>query len=177
KWMNEDLNHIKNIIDSIKSKVNVKELVVAGGSYGGYMSAALISKFNIFKGAICERGVYNLLSFISTTDFPLFWLPYFKVNTIFDLLEFSPIKYYQNIDTNVLIIHSEGDYRCPISQAEELYTLLKINNKNNKIIKFLRFPIDTNHDMSRNSNIYYKSIRLLNILDFLNKIYTNVNVK
>lgn len=170
KWMDEDLKHIKNIIDSIREKFNLKDLVVAGGSYGGYMSAALISKFNIFRGAICERGVYNLLSFISTTDFPLFWLPYFKVNTIFDLLDFSPIKYYQNIDTNVLIIHSEGDFRCPISQAEEFYTLLKINNKNNKIIKFLRFPRDTNHDMSRTSNIYYKSIRMLNILDFLNKI-------
>ncbi|MCX7871149.1 MAG: prolyl oligopeptidase family serine peptidase [bacterium] len=173
KWMNEDLNHIKNIIDSIKLKFNIKDLVVAGGSYGGYMSAALISKFNIFKGAVCERGVYNLLSFISTTDFPLFWLPYFKKNNIFELLDISPIKYYENIDTNVLIIHSEGDFRCPISQAEELYTLLKINNKNNKIVRFIRFPIDTNHDMSRTSNIYYKSLRISYILQFLNEIFND----
>ena len=173
KLMNEDLNHIKNIIDSIKLKFNIKDLVVAGGSYGGYMSAALISKFNIFKGAVCERGVYNLLSFISTTDFPLFWLPYFKKNNIFELLDISPIKYYENIDTNVLIIHSEGDFRCPISQAEELYTLLKINNKNNKIVRFIRFPIDTNHDMSRTSNIYYKSLRISYILQFLNEIFND----
>jgi len=173
KWMNEDLNHIKDIIDSIKFRFEVNDLVVAGGSYGGYMSAALISKFNIFKGAVCERGVYDLLSFISTTDFPIFWLPYFKVDNIFQLLDISPIKYYQNIDTNVLIIHSEGDFRCPISQAEEFFTLLKMNNKNDKLIQFLRFPSDTNHDMSRTSNIYYKSLRISYILDFLSKVFLN----
>lgn len=171
KWMDEDLNHIKNIIDSIRIRFEIKDLVVAGGSYGGYMSAALISKFNIFKGAICERGVYDLLSFISTTDFPIFWLPYFKVDNIFQLLDISPIKYYQNVDTNVLIIHSEGDFRCPVSQAEEFYTLLKMNNKNNKLIQFLRFPADTNHDMSRSSNIYYKSLRIYHILSFLSKVF------
>jgi len=115
--------------------------------------------------------VYDLLSFISTTDFPIFWLPYFKVDNIFQLLDISPIKYYQNVDTNVLIIHSEGDFRCPVSQAEEFYTLLKMNNKNNKLIKFLRFPADTNHDMSRSSNIYYKSLRIYHILSFLSKVF------
>ena len=44
-----------------------------------------------------------------------------------------------------MIIHSEEDLRCPIEQAEQLYTMLKALKRP---VEFLRFPEEC-HDLSR----------------------------
>lgn len=61
------------------------------------------------------------------------------------LWEHSPLKYAKNIETPLLILHSELDFRCPIEQAEQLYITLKSMGKETS---FVRFP-DNNHNLSR----------------------------
>ena len=57
----------------------------------------------------------------------------------------SPLKYAANIDTPLLILHSENDYRCPIEQAQQLYITLKAMGKETS---FVRFP-EASHNLSR----------------------------
>ena len=37
----------------------------------------------------------------------------------------SPISYMSNVETPVLLLHHEGDLRCPIGQSEEIFHALK----------------------------------------------------
>jgi dipeptidyl aminopeptidase/acylaminoacyl peptidase len=60
----------------------------------------------------------------------------------------SPLKYVKNIETPLLILHGERDFRCPIEQAEQLYVALK---RQKKTTKFVRFP-EANHELSRSGN-------------------------
>ena len=49
------------------------------------------------------------------------------------------------VETPLLILHSEQDYRCPIEQAEQFYMTLKSMGKTTKFVRFPR----ANHDLSR----------------------------
>ncbi|MFM8594697.1 MAG: alpha/beta hydrolase family protein, partial [Chloroflexota bacterium] len=61
------------------------------------------------------------------------------------LLRQSPIQYVDKIRTPLLIIHNEGDLRCPIEQAEQLFTALK---RLGRTTQFVRIP-EEDHNLSR----------------------------
>lgn len=124
-------------------------LGVAGGSYGGYLTAWIVGHTNRFAAAVAERGVYNLQSMAGTCDFVWIDRGYFDANTWDDpaaYLRNSPLSYAGNIDTPLLLIHSEGDLRCPIEQAEQMYAALK---RQQKPVVFVRYGPEANHDLSR----------------------------
>ena len=62
----------------------------------------------------------------------------------------------ENVETLLLILHSEKDYRCPIEQAEQLFIALKRLGKNTK---FIRFP-EENHELSRSGKPELRITRL-----------------
>ena len=57
----------------------------------------------------------------------------------------SPITYFKNVRTPVLIIHSENDLRCSIEQAEQMFVMLKVLKRK---VEMLRFPGEP-HGLSR----------------------------
>ena len=57
----------------------------------------------------------------------------------------SPVTYVGDIHTPLLILHSEDDLRCPISQAEELFVALRMLGRD---VEFVRFPGES-HELSR----------------------------
>ena len=57
--------------------------------------------------------------------------------TLDELLERSPITYAQAVETPVLLMHGEDDYRCPIEQSEQYFVALKRLGKD---VEFVRFP-------------------------------------
>jgi dipeptidyl aminopeptidase/acylaminoacyl peptidase len=62
-----------------------------------------------------------------------------------EFLRQSPITYADAITTPLLILHSEQDLRCPISQAEELFVALRLRGRE---VEFVRFP-GASHELSR----------------------------
>ncbi len=58
----------------------------------------------------------------------------------------SPLKYMGNAKTPTLIIHSEGDLRCNIEQAEQVHAVLWLKRVPTR---FVRYPRSTSHGMSR----------------------------
>ena len=125
-------------------------LGVAGGSYGGYLTAWIIGHTDRFRAAVPERGVYDLVSMAGTCDFPWRDHDYFRADTHANPEEYrrnSPLTVAGNVATPTLVIHSEGDLRCPIGQAEQYFRALCWQSKAE--VKFLRYGPEANHDLSR----------------------------
>src|SRR5699024_6540534 len=72
------------------------------------------------------------------------------------LWEFSPLKYAENVETPLLILHGERDFRCPIEQGEQLFITLKHLKKE---VEFIRFP-GANHELSRSGHPDLREARL-----------------
>ena len=147
--------------------VDPNRLAIAGGSYGGFMVAWTVSKTNRYCCAIAERGVYNRHSAAGTSDFSPLPDGYWPGNA-WDrperLWEQSPLRYAANIKTPLLLIQGEGDWRCPIEQAEQLFTALK---RLDREVTFVRFPVEANHSLSRNGPPDLRLYRLDIMLSWL----------
>ena len=137
-----------------------------GGSYGGYMATWLAGTTGTkFKGICSERAVNNLFTEEYTSDISTI----FKVehgpahiDAADEYMRMSPIRFVREIETPVLIVHSEEDYRCPISQAEELFVAMRLLGKD---VTFYRFPGES-HELSRSGSPVHRVQRAEIILDF-----------
>ncbi|HEX5166215.1 MAG TPA: S9 family peptidase, partial [Thermomicrobiales bacterium] len=140
--------------------VDMTRLGVTGGSYGGYMTNWIIGQTNQFKAAVTMRSTCNRISQYGTSDFNMMYGDWEFKGTPYDSPEFylerSPLTYVKNVTTPVLILHSENDLRCPISQGEELFVALK---KLGKEVEFVRFP-DESHGLSRAGQPVHRIERL-----------------
>ena len=135
-----------------------------GGSYGGYLAGWIVGHTDRFVAAVPERGLYNRYSKDGTSDI---WsgYTYLRVHQWENpelYWRYSPIAYVQNIRTPLLILHSEEDLRCPIEQAEQLFTALKQMRRE---VRFVRFPGE-NHELSRSGKPSHRVQRFGYILDW-----------
>jgi dipeptidyl aminopeptidase/acylaminoacyl peptidase len=67
--------------------------------------------------------------------------------------------------TPLLILHSEDDLRCPISQAEELFVALRLLGRDPVMY---RFPGE-NHELSRSGSPRHRITRAELILDWFRR--------
>jgi dipeptidyl aminopeptidase/acylaminoacyl peptidase len=146
--------------------VDPQRLGVLGGSYGGFMTNWVIAHTDRFKAAVTQRTVSNMFSSFGTDD--IFYasaertvgaLPWEDPDIYWEL---SPISYVDRIHTPLLIEHQEDDYRCPMEQAEQLFTALK---RLGRTVEFVRYP-DESHGMSRTGQPRHRIERLRSITDW-----------
>ena len=170
-WGGRDYRAIMACVDLVSQYdyVDTERLGVTGGSYGGYMTNWIIGHDNRFKAAVTQRSTCNRYSMFGTSDvgfrngdFELNGNPWDNPE---HYLEHSPITYVKNIETPLLLIHSEQDLRCPIEQAEQFYTALKWLRKE---AVFVRFP-NENHELSRSGQPRHRVERLQWIVNWMKK--------
>ena len=159
-----------DVLTSFKKMVKImgvanKNYGIMGGSYGGFMTSWIIShKPNMFKSAIVERALLNWETMVGTSDigigFPEMYLLDDMSKNINLYREKSPITFASNIKTPTLIIHSEEDYRCPVEQAEQLFSNLK---KRGVKSAMLRFPGES-HELSRSGKPKHRKQRFEHII-------------
>ncbi len=159
-----------DVLTSFKKMIKImgvtnKNYGIMGGSYGGFMTSWIIShKPNMFKSAIVERALLNWETMVGTSDigigFPEMYLLDDMSKNINLYREKSPITFASNIKTPTLIIHSEEDYRCPVEQAEQLFSNLK---KRNVKSAMLRFPGES-HELSRSGKPKHRKQRFEHII-------------
>lgn len=122
------------------SMLDVSRLGVAGGSYGGVMTNWIVAHSNRFKAAVTQRCISNWLSMYGTSDIGISYVEGViggnPAESAAYLWSRSPLAHAHNIETPLLIMHGEQDYRTPIAQAEELYTTLKRYGKTTKLIRY-----------------------------------------
>lgn len=140
--------------------IDADRVGVTGGSYGGFMTNWMVGHTNRFKAAVTQRSISNWISFYGVSDIGYFFTEWeMKTDLLGDpdtLWKHSPLRYVKNVETPLLILHSEKDYRCPIEQGEQLYVALKHQGKTSKLV---RFP-ESNHNLSRNGDPNLRIARL-----------------
>jgi dipeptidyl aminopeptidase/acylaminoacyl peptidase len=130
--------------------VDPERLGVTGGSYGGYLTTWIVGHTDRFRAAVTCRSVSDLTSQMLSGDIsgPQFGKFEYGKNPWEEpqiYFEHSPITYATNIRTPLLIQHSERDLRCPITQAEELFTILRSLRRP---VRLMRVP-EENHELTR----------------------------
>lgn len=141
-WGGKDFQDLMAGVDSMIAKgvADGDKLVVAGGSYGGFMTFWTITQTNRFKAAIGHAGISDWYSFYGQSDIPglmeygFTGHPWVSTATY---RKYSPITYVDKVTTPILITHGEQDRRVAIAQAEEYYRALKLRGVN---VQFVRYP-------------------------------------
>ncbi|MEL6891813.1 MAG: S9 family peptidase, partial [Actinomycetota bacterium] len=168
-WGTVDVEDVLAIIDGALDRYpfcDRERVGMLGGSYGGFMATWLAGKHGDRFRAFCsERAVNNLVSEEWSSDIATFFKMEHGVSHVEDEEEYiarSPVRFADDIDRPMLIIHSEEDWRCPIAQAEELWIALRLRGKP---VDFYRFPGE-NHELSRSGSPVHRMQRAEIILDW-----------
>ncbi len=168
-WGGLDVDDVMAVLDTALERYtfcDASRVGMLGGSYGGYIATELAGRFSDRFGAICsERSVNNLYTEEYTSDIGTSFRTEYGPTHIDDpdvYVSTSPIRHVRNINCPMLIIHSELDLRCPISQAEELFVAMRLLGKD---VTFYRFPGE-DHDLSRTGSPVHRVQRAEIILDF-----------
>ncbi len=170
-WGGQDYRDLMNAVDYALTLdyIDPERLGVTGGSYGGYMTNWMIGHTDRFKAAVTQRSTASRYSMFGTSDVGFHNGSYEFDGNPWDnpehYLKHSPLTYIKNVQTPVLILHSEQDYRCPIEQGEQFYTALKWLKKETV---FVRFP-DENHELSRSGKPKHRVERLQHLSGWFEK--------
>lgn len=170
-WGDVAMDDIMTGVDLLLEKgfVDVERMAVTGGSYGGYMTAWIVGHTDRFKCAVTQRGVYNLTSFYGTSDVPSLITSDFDVEPWEDpelLWHHSPLAYAHKVNTPLLIIHSENDYRVPIEQAEQLFAFIR--RATDTPVEMVRYPRD-GHELSRSGEPEHRVSRLNRMVEWFDR--------
>ncbi len=141
-WGGEDYLDLMAVVDAALERpyVDPERLGVYGYSYGGYMTAWIISNTNRFKAAVCGAPVFDFESFHGTSD----------IGHVFADLQWggppgppdqwpanrSPSNVIHNATTPTLIPHGEADVRCPIGQGEQMFTALLKQGVETELVRY-----------------------------------------
>jgi dipeptidyl aminopeptidase/acylaminoacyl peptidase len=170
-WGSVDYEDLMGVVDTALQKfpfLDRERLGVLGGSYGGYMTSWVVGHTKRFKAALSERSVNHLVSAFGSSD--LFWIFERQFggsmwDNVESWLEMSPATYARDIETPLLVVHSETDLRCNIEQGEHLFILLRLLGKETEM---LRFPAES-HELSRSGSPVHRVLRFEAILEWFGR--------
>jgi dipeptidyl aminopeptidase/acylaminoacyl peptidase len=170
-WGTVDYEDLMGVVDTALEQfpfLDAERLGVLGGSYGGYMASWIVGHTKRFKAALSERAVNHLVSAFGSSD--VFWIferqfggPMWE--NVDKWLQMSPATYAREIETPLLVVHSENDLRCNVEQGEHLFTLLRLLGKE---VEMLRFPAES-HELSRSGSPLHRVQRFEAILEWFGR--------
>lgn len=168
-----DMADIMTGLDTVlamEKSADPARLAVTGGSYGGFLTGWIVGHTERFKAAVSQRGVYDELNMFGSGDIPesVEWyhngIP--RPETLMELWEYSPAAYAQKVTTPLKILHSELDFRVPISQAETFFAYLR--RYGNRDAVMVRFPRE-GHELSRSGEPRHRIRRLYEIVNWFDQ--------
>ncbi|MCP4900426.1 MAG: S9 family peptidase [bacterium] len=117
-----------------KGLVDKDKVGVTGGSYGGYATAWLTTRYSErFAAGVMFVGISDLISKAGTTDIPEEEYLVHALQRPHDdfsfYLERSPIAHVSKGRTPLLILGGEDDPRVDPGQSKEMYRALKVEGK------------------------------------------------
>jgi dipeptidyl aminopeptidase/acylaminoacyl peptidase len=167
-WGSVDYDDLMAVVDEALARFEFcdsERLGVLGGSYGGFMTSWIVGHTDRFRAACSERALNNFVSAFGSGD--LDWglkafVGAFPFEDVDAHLRLSPTTYATNIETPLLILHSENDLRCHVEQGEHLFTMLRLLGRE---VEFVRFPAE-GHELSRSGSPAHRVMRFEAILDW-----------
>ncbi len=163
-WGGIDAADVCAILDGALAlgSFDTQRIGLAGGSYGGFMTSWLMGHSDRFAAGISMRAVNDFVSEVGASDLGWFLEAEIAAPAVLGdggrrLFDVSPMRAAANINAPLLIMHSERDFRCPIDQGEQLFTLLRRLGKTQT--EFVRFTGD-GHELSRGGKPRNRVLRL-----------------
>jgi dipeptidyl aminopeptidase/acylaminoacyl peptidase len=140
---------------------------VTGGSYGGYATAWLSTRYSDrFAAGVMFVGIANTVSKLGTTDIPNEEFLVHARRQPWDdwpfFLERSPIYYADQSRTPLLILHGKSDPRVNPGQSMELYRHLRLRGQ--APVRLVLYPGE-GHGNSRATARYDYSLRMMSWFD------------
>jgi dipeptidyl aminopeptidase/acylaminoacyl peptidase len=143
RWGVEDYQDLMQAVDAVIAKggVDTTRMAVLGGSYGGFMTNWVVGHTNRFRVAQTDRSIYNWYSWYGSsdaqglTDYEFFGPPWER-DSLYTF--YSPMTYAERIRTPMLIVHSEEDFRVPITDAEQLFVMLRTRGIPSELVRYPR---------------------------------------
>lgn len=129
RWGQLDFPQVQSVVRQLRDAGRAGAFVAAAGkSYGGFLSAWAIANGSEFGAAVISAPVANIASHAGTSDTGYYVGPYSMGGEMDDVRErydaLSPVEYFGKVDRPVLLLNGDQDQRCPVGQAEELFTRL-----------------------------------------------------
>jgi dipeptidyl aminopeptidase/acylaminoacyl peptidase len=156
----EDLMAAADYLESLPY-VDKARIGAAGASFGGFMINWIAGHTNRFKALVSHDGVYDNRSMYGETEELWFdeWefkgLPWDKTSAALRE-KWSPSNFMQFIQTPMLIVEGEQDFRVPLGQALQLFTSLQRRGVPSKL---LYFPGEGHWVLKpQNSQLWYKTV-------------------
>ncbi len=148
-------------------RIDPQRMGVTGGSYGGYLTAWMIGHSDRYKAAVSCRGVYDMHSEMFSGDIggPIWGAYELDAQPWTDpelYRQMSPITYAPDIRTPLLIQHAEQDLRCPITQAEQFFAVLRSLKRP---VRFMRTPGES-HELTRSGAPYRRIENVEHVSDW-----------
>lgn len=149
--------------------IDDKKLAVTGGSGGGLLTNWTITQTTRFAAAVSQRDIAAWDDWWYTADFTLFHPTWFKAPPFEDPEDYrkrSPITYVNKIQTPLMLILGETDWRTPTGPGgEAMFRALKYRKIPTVMV---RFPNES-HELSRSGQPWHRVERLQHIVGWFDK--------
>ncbi|MEZ2354880.1 prolyl oligopeptidase family serine peptidase [Caballeronia sp. RCC_10] len=148
RWGQCDLDQQMAAVDALRNEGLADErLAITGKSYGGYLSAWAIGNTTAFRAAIVSAPVTSIENHYGVSDSGYYADAYSMYGELSvkrdEMRELSPLSYVERVVTPTLILQGEADQRCPVCQAEELYT--GIMTQTSTPVEMIIYPGGSHH--------------------------------
>jgi dipeptidyl aminopeptidase/acylaminoacyl peptidase len=147
---------------ALQKDLDAKHVVVAGGSYGGYLSlATLVNYSDRLRGGIDVSGIADFVSFLTNTA------PYRQNQRRAEygderdlemrgfLRRISPLTNADRITRPLLVVHGKNDPRVPLSEAEQIVN--KLRAKGGEVWYLLAADEGHGYRKKQNRDAYYET--------------------
>ncbi len=172
KYGTIDYKNLMDFADAVLEKfpqIDKNRVGETGGSYGGFMTNWIVGHTDRFACAATQRSISNWVSFYGISDIGTYFGTDQTAGNIYEnidkMWEQSPLKYVDKVTTPLLFIHSDEDYRCPLSQGVQFYTALADLGREVRMCVFH----GENHELSRSGKPKHRIRRLVEITNWMDK--------
>jgi dipeptidyl aminopeptidase/acylaminoacyl peptidase len=143
-------------------RIDADRTAAMGGSFGGYMANWVAGHTDRFRAVVTHASLWALDQFGPTTDGAYYWA---REMTPAMAQANSPHRFVEEINTPMLVIHGDRDYRVPIGEALRLwYELLTLSrlpaaDDGTSPHRFLHFPAENHWVLSpQHAKIWYQAV-------------------
>jgi dipeptidyl aminopeptidase/acylaminoacyl peptidase len=146
----------------LQKNFDAKHVVVAGGSYGGYLTlATMVNYSDRLRGGVDVSGIADFVTFLTNTA------PYrqnqrraeYGDERDLDMRSFlrriSPLTNADRITRPLLVVHGKNDPRVPLSEAEQIVN--KLRAKGGEVWYLLAADEGHGYRKKQNRDAYYET--------------------
>jgi dipeptidyl aminopeptidase/acylaminoacyl peptidase len=167
----DDFHDLMDCVDTVVKLgyVDAARMGVTGGSGGGLLTDWTVTQTTRFKAAVSQRDITDWSNWWYTADFTLFqptWFEGAPFDKVEEFKKYSPITYVTKVQTPMLFILGEADYRTPpTGGGEDFFRALKYRHIDTVMV---RFPGES-HELSRSGQPWHRVERLENIVNWFDR--------